>query len=26
MASVVIFAPFWYPHAAVLFQTFMNGF
>jgi hypothetical protein len=26
MAALVILAPFWYPHAAVLFQTFMNGF
>lgn len=26
MAAVVILSPFWYPHAAVLFQTFVSGF
>jgi hypothetical protein len=25
MASVVILSPFWYPYAAVLFQTFTSG-
>lgn len=25
MATLVIATPFWYPHAAVTVQTFMNG-